>query len=184
MFERWHSHIDQQLPPLTQLSVEGYAISDYNDLERAGSWLECLVQGCRNRAYLTALHPTKADAIGAVALRGLALSQAVLPSRPAELTRRRPLRFNIWHVQAINILGRDYRDSGCHIPNASLQLREGRGTEPAWVEIQRQRDDEDVEGALLPGLTSVGDMFLFVSAGARLRRREKVTTIEWSADRF
>jgi hypothetical protein len=167
-------------PPLQRLSVQGFAISDYGDLDRAGDWLNCKRQpNCPNRAYLTEIYATLVSAHAEIPRRARELARCVLPRRPDAVTRYGPLTFRVYELVATGIVGRDYRRAGCALPDASRQLREGSGGEPAWREIQRQRDEEGVEGALLPGSTPDGDLFLFVSAGHRLDQLELVDTLKW-----
>ena len=166
-------------PPRQTLYAEGFAVSDYNDLDRAGDWLNCMCEACRNRAYLTLLYPDAASAVEAVPERAVALARALLSSRPKQLTLVNPLVFYVWRVEVAGFIGRDYRSGGCGVPESSNQLRHGSGHEIAWCEIRRQRDDEEIEGALLPGATPGGELFLFVEAAHRVRRRELVQTVEW-----
>jgi hypothetical protein len=176
--------VEKAKPPITSLSVRGFAVCDYGDLDRAGNWVDCLHgPGCPNRAYLIELHSTEEGALASIDQRGKALSRKTLPTRPRVLTREEPLHFTIWDLEAVDVRGRDYRPDGCMIPRAREQLRHGSGQERAWLEIQRQRDHEQVEGALLPRPAGASELFLFVTAAAeRIRRREKVLDVAWRAD--
>lgn len=169
-------------PPVERLRIEGHVICDYGDMDRAGDWLRCR-RGptCPNGAYMATVYPSEAAAEGHIDRRGRSTSERVLGSRPSALTRPEPLRFHIRHLLAEGFLGRDYRAMPCGLRDATRDLRQGHGEEPAWLEIQRQRDEEDVEGALLPGgPDATGTLFLFVSAADRIQALELIKTISWS----
>src|SRR6185312_3688014 len=58
-------------PPILSLSVTGYAVSDYEDFDRAGDWLNCPHgPDCPNRAYLIELYPNLATAHASIEARG------------------------------------------------------------------------------------------------------------------
>jgi hypothetical protein len=131
---------------------------------------------------MTVIYPSLRAAQDAVPERARAFCGNVLPIHPTALTTRlaaEPVTLKVFSLKAAGIVGRDYREGGCILPDWRRELHEGRGGEQAWREIRHQRDTEDVEGALLPSPTPGGEMFLFVSASERIREQELVESVRW-----
>jgi len=159
------------LPPVEPFSVEGYAISDFPDPDRAGNWVTCPRPRCHNAAYFVLVYPTEREARLAVQARAAEFARALLPSRrnPLELLLAHgPLEFFLHRLHAVDVIGRDYRIHDCAIPGAAGELRSGLGHERAWREVRRQRDADRIEGVLLPGPSKCGQLFLFRSALHRI----------------
>jgi hypothetical protein len=187
--ESAHGPLDEPIarPPVCPFSVAGYTLSDFADPDRAGDWVSCLRPKCHNAAYLAIVYSSEQEAMQAIPGRAAELAHAVLPLRPDPLgllLAHGPLEFYVHRIRAVDVLGRDYRSGGCTIPNAAQELRIGRGDEPAWREIRRQRDSDDVEGALLPGPSPQGQLFLFRSAIHRIEDHEILRRIAWSGERL
>jgi hypothetical protein len=160
------------------LYVDGFAISDYRGLDRAGWWLDC-APGCLNAAYMTPIFSTLADACASIADRGSALARSVYSRHPRGLSDLGGVTFFVYRVQSEAFYGPDYRVEMCELKDAAEQLRRGRGNEPAWREAVRLRRLCKVDGALLPGATEQGTLFLFLSAAARLGRPTLTQTVHW-----
>ena len=171
-----------RLPPLERVGIEGFVLCDFEDLDRAGDWIRCpRGPGCPNQAFLTNVYASERLAHESLDRRARLASERILPAHPAALTRVEPLRFEIRCLVAEGFLGRDYRSTPCGMPHATQDLRNGHGNEPAWQEVRRQRDEECVEGVLLPGGPGVrAALFLFVSAAHCVRRLEPVAAVDWS----
>lgn len=166
-------------PELGSLDAAGFAISDYEDFDRVGKWEHCH-PSCHEAAYLINLHADLASALAAIPERGHALARRICSRRPGELTRLGTLSFSIYRVSVVGLVGYDYRPVGCQMPGWHDQLHSGRGDEPAWRELRRQREREEVEGALLPGATAVGDLFMFAQAApTRMVECDLVEVVDW-----
>ena len=167
-------------PPLEALSIEGYVICDCDDLDRAGDWLRCARgPACPNRAYMSTVYRSESVVRENLDRRAWTAGKRILPSRPAALTVPEPLYLHIHRLQAEGFLGRGA--APCGLPDATRDLRRGHGEEPAWREIQRQRDEEGVEGALLPGgPDATGTLFLFLSAAHCIKTLDLVDTVAWT----
>ncbi|MGD1050527.1 MAG: hypothetical protein ABR947_05600, partial [Solirubrobacteraceae bacterium] len=105
------------------------------------------------------------------------LAAAVYSRRPDGLRNYGGVIFYIYSIEA-EFYGPDYRANPCEIPDSVEQLRHGSGAEPAWREAARLRRLHHADGALLPGETDRGTLFLFVSAASTLDVRI-VETIRW-----
>jgi hypothetical protein len=169
------------IPPCGQQAIRGYVISDFDDLDRAGDWIRChRGPECLSRAYMATVYRDYALAYGQIDARARAVCTSVLPSRPNSLTAVEPIRFRIYRMEAAGFYARDYRTTPCGLPHATHDLRMGQGEEPAWLEIQRQRDEERVEGALLPGgPATLGTLFLFLTAASCIKRFDLIDTVAW-----
>jgi len=76
-------------------------------------------------------------------------------------------------------LGLDYRAHPCGLANALSELRGGDGSEAAWRELERQRVEDDVQGALLAaGYGITANLVLFVTGRSCVREFERVEEIE------
>jgi len=169
-------------PPLEHLNVTGYAISDYDDFDRAGQWDHC-EPSCSEAAYLINLYPDLEAARAAIPARARALFTRLHPRDPAAMTREVPQPFRIFRLSVAELYGRDYRDVGCQLAGWHDQLHDGKGDELAWHELRRQRTNDAIEGVLLPGTTTKGDLFLFARAAPqRIVERELMEIEEWSWD--
>jgi hypothetical protein len=169
------------------LSVDGYVIADNEDLDRAGDWFNCPEpdRPCKFRAYLTAVHATLEEAVASIDERAkrLAASTVTAVNQSHRLTREDPIPFYVHRLSASGIVGRDYRDGGCTVVDGLTQLRTGARDDSAWIEIDRQRVEESVEGALLPGWGSTGELFLFVDAAHRIDSLTPVEKVCWRDER-
>jgi hypothetical protein len=148
-------------PPL--LPVDNIVLCDYPGLDPAGRWCDCPEPLCPHAAYLTTLYPSLAEARRHARARAERYARLNLPDHlQLVLSNHRLLARRLCSRR---LRGRDYRDGSCRIPNAVAQLRDGRGREPAWLEIKRQRVVEGADAVLLPSDQSpCGELFLYASA--------------------
>lgn len=170
-------------PPVKPLSISGYVVSDgvteRPDLPRAGDWGHC-EPTCHRAAYMATVYPTLDVAKAAIPALAAGICDKTRPSGPAGMIERSgaPLAFRVFEIEAVDFDGRDYRRRGCAIPEWHDQLLHGDRHDPAWLEIERQRAWDSVEGVLLPG----DELFLFVHAAAsRLQRKLLVDTVLWGS---
>lgn len=178
-------------PPVRSLAAQGFVICDAGlidrnlpELDRAGDWMKC-VRGerCPGRAYLTPVYTSIEYALEAVPARAERFANLVLPGQHRTITRGEPLRLEVCSLRVEDFLGRDYTTAPCELPDALRDLRFGRGGEPAWLEMHRQRETERIQGALLPGgFGALGNLFLFLSAGRCIRELQVVEEILWDRE--
>lgn len=148
-------------PPL--LPIDNIVLCDYDGLDPAGRWCDCPEPLCPHAAYLTTLYPSVADARQHAHMRAERYARLNLPAHRQLAIKNH--RLWVRRLRSSELRGRDYRDGSCRIPNALDQLRDGRGREPAWLEIKRQRVVEGADAALLPSAcSSCGELFLYASA--------------------
>lgn len=148
---------------LPLLPIDGFVLCDYDGLDPAGRWCDCPEPLCPHAAYLTALYPTVADARRHARARAERYAHVNLPAHQETVLAKH--RLWVRRLRSMEVRGHDYRDGSCRIPDALEQLREGAGTEPAWLEIKRQRANQGADGALLPSArTPNGELFLYASS--------------------
>ena len=143
--------------------ARGFVICDHDRLDRAGDWTRCSHgPGCPYRAHLVSLYPTVHAAADAIEARADEIARAIWPSDPGRVLG--DLELSVRYLDASRILGRDYRHEPVGMSPVMDELRSGAGDGPHWLEMKRQRDDEQVEGALLPGTAAGGRLFVFADA--------------------
>jgi hypothetical protein len=172
-------------PALTNLKVDGWVVCDCGDLDRAGDWLSCRNGAyCRNAAYLTPVYSSLERALEATSARAEKWAEAILPGQPGRLTQVDPLRLTVRRLEVPCFRGRDYRERPCGLMDAIGELRNGDGREAAWREILEQRDQDQIEGALLAGgYGTRGNLFLFRSARKRVTVLSIAKEFEWQDPR-
>ena len=171
-------------PPLESLDAAGYTVSFSEDPDRVGDWANCH-PGCKNAAYQALLLPSVELAEADIPRRVEEFARGWAPCSAdplAELERRGGVDVVIHRLVVSDVQGRDYRESGCAIPDAAAQLRYGVGAEAAWDEVRRLRDKYQLEGALLPGRGEGDELFLFVSATGRVTTHVVVKRVHWPQD--
>jgi hypothetical protein len=159
----------ERKPRVAQLEVDDYAIFDHADPDRAGPWIDHEPED-PNAAYLVDLYETPEQALAALRLRAERVATEIYPSRSK--ARLQPIVDEIANQLTVRrvatregVQGRDYRFCDCdELPDALSQIRTGERSERAWCEILRQRANHDVDGALLPGPTPAGSLFIFITA--------------------
>jgi hypothetical protein len=157
-------------PGVQHLKVDAFAIFDHADPDRAGPWIDRCEPDDPDAAYLIELYETLQEAIAAIRPRAERVAKvtfpnhAVLAASAADDIER---ELQVRHVRTRAVRGRDYRFCSCQmLPAALPQIRSGRREARAWLEILRQREVNEVNGALLPGPTSAGTLFIFITADA------------------
>jgi hypothetical protein len=150
------------------LELDHYAVSLSQKLDRAEGW-DCPNGAyCENRAHVGKLHVLAEEAREFVPTHSLEWTKQVLNLRPPDLAAagliaEGPLpRFYIVHVEG-TIVGYDYRPTGCQIPDAFEQLWRSEGTGPAWQRVLAHRARHGAHAAALPGRTSGGLFFAFLT---------------------
>lgn len=162
-------HRDPSLEP-QRISIDAYALSTFSSLDLAEGWMWCDKEVCRYRAFATKLYPSEAAARAAVSRYTETWAEAVFNGRRSVAGRVRRdgwdgtfPSFQIRHV-AGSFEGRDYRISGCGLEGAYKQLAYGFGTEAAWRVVRAHREQHKIYGALLPGDTPKGALFVFADS--------------------
>lgn len=151
-----------------EIELDHFALSLDPVLDRAEGWDCPNGMYCTNRACVGKLHNTIDQARDYLLTHSLEWTKQVLNIRPRNLAARAltaegPLpHFHLVHVEGV-VVGYDYRASGCQIPNAFDQLwhQEGRG--PAWRRVLAHRARYGAHAAALPGRTSGGFLFAFLT---------------------
>jgi hypothetical protein len=157
------------------VGVEAYGIALGQILDFAEGWDCARGPHCENRAYASELFPTEDEARHAVRAYVLERCAGLFPSWSPEHAYRELDRLDgLEHVHILRVTGVvdacfDYREVGCQIQNAFDQLRQGEGQGAAWRIMRRQREQYGARAVRLPGRTSEGLFFGFLTACDRLR---------------
>jgi hypothetical protein len=150
------------------IELNHFAISLDPRLDRAEGWDCPNGAACVNRAHIGMLHVDEGEAREFIPTHSLDWAKQVLNLRPRDLAAKGliaegPLpTFHIVHVEG-TIVGYDYRSTGCQIPDAFDQLWRREGAGPAWRRVLAHRARYGAHGATLPGRTSGGLLFAFLT---------------------
>lgn len=165
-------------PELALLPINGAVLCDYDGLDPAGRWCDCNRPDCPHAAFLVDLYPTVEAARRDARPRAELFADLNVRSHRERLMRSYHLY--VRRLSSTEVRGHDYRGAGCRIANAAEQLRDGRGIEPAWLEIKRQRLQEGADGALLDSSRTPGGLlFVYASALDRLRLSDVIEELTY-----
>jgi hypothetical protein len=78
-------------------------------------------------------------------------------------------RLHILHVTGTLEACYDYREIGCQIDGAPEQLQSGEGQGAAWSVVRRNRAHFGAYATRLPGKTTEGHLFAFLTGCRQLR---------------
>jgi hypothetical protein len=154
--------------------VDAYSIGLGPSLDLAHGWDCPNGAECVNRAFAGELFPTEAEARSAVKNYMLDVCRQMFGRRDAIRTYRELSRADGFEpVHILRVEGEleachDYRQLGCQLQNAFEQLRQGAGAGDAWSMARENRRHYGALTARLPGKTSEGLLFAFVSGCADL----------------
>jgi hypothetical protein len=153
-----------------RIEVEAFAVALGRGLDFAEGWDCKNGADCKNRAYAGEFFPTEAEARQGVRQYILERCAELFPSWSAERAyREMNRRDGLEHVHIVRVTGSvdacfDYREAGCEMAGAFDQLRRGEGRGAAWRLMRRHRNHYGARAVRLPGRTSEGFFFGFVTA--------------------
>lgn len=155
-------------PEVVRFEIDNYAVFDHADPDRAGTWINRHDADDPNAAFLLELFESVEQARATFRSRAERVAGEIYPHNRAkavsvidEIERKLTVR----RVTTRTARGRDYRGCVCEeLPDVLPEIRSGERHVRAWREIVRQREAEHVDGALLPGPTSAGTLFVFITA--------------------
>ena len=168
------------LPQRTE--IDAFAIGLGASMDLAHGW-DCENGAeCVNRAYAGELFPTEAEARAAVRRYILDRCRQMFPHwEPAYTYKMLSDRDGLEAVHILRVEGAidacyDYREAGCQLHDAFEQLRLGAGKSEAWSIARNNRSNHGALSARLPGATTEGHLFAFLTGCDDLRVTSVDTT--------
>jgi hypothetical protein len=149
--------------------VDGYAIGIGPILDFADGW-DCENGAeCKNRAVVGELFRTEREARLAVSAYVARLCGKIFPWPRDRGYRVLSEIDGMEPVHIVRVKGTvadcyDYRELGCRVKDAFEQLSLGEGQGEAWHRVREHRSLYGAHAARLPGQTSEGQLFAFLTA--------------------